>query len=106
RLVVNGVERSIDLCYPEAWLAPEALGVGDHGPRSRVYSAAPRGDALQLAGFRVLEFTSEFDDWTIAAHVARALNLPVPARRDGKTFSQWRLCRAGPSGGRFGTNTR
>jgi hypothetical protein len=106
RLVVNGVERSIDLCYPEAWLALEALGFEYHGLRSRFDADALRGNELQLAGFRVLEFTSEFDDWTIAAHVARALNLPVPARRGRKTFSQWRLCRDGPSGGRFGTNTR
>jgi hypothetical protein len=105
RVVVGGVERRIDVCYPESFVAIEALGFEYHGLRSRFDDDALRGNELQLAGFRVLEFTSEFDDWTIASHVARALDLPVPPRKSRRTYDQWRLCRDRPERGSFGTNS-
>jgi hypothetical protein len=77
-VILDGRERRIDLCYPDARLAIEALGFEYHGQRSRFDDDALRGNELLLANYRVLEFTSAFDDWTIASHVARALGVPVP----------------------------
>jgi hypothetical protein len=88
---VSGRRRRVDLCYVEAMLALEAQGFEYHRLRSRFDDDALRGNELQLAGFRVLEFTAAFDDWTIARQVASALGLaaahPLLPRQ---TFAQWR----------------
>ena len=89
-VVVKGVPRRIDCCYPDHWLALEALGFEFHGWRARWDDDALRGNDLQLAGFRVLQFTSAFTDRQIAQQVAEALgrsceNAPGP----DLTFSEW-----------------
>ena len=71
-------------------LALEALGFEFHGWRARWDDDALRGNDLQLAGFRVLQFTSAFTDRQIAQQVAEALgrsceNAPGP----DLTFSEW-----------------
>jgi hypothetical protein len=88
---VGGRDRYIDQCYPDEALALEAAGFDTHRMRSRFDDDALRGNELQLAGFRVLEFTSAFDDWAIATQVARALSLPRPSRPARVlTFEQWK----------------
>ena len=53
-----------------------------------------RGNELKLAGWRVLEFTSAFTDWTIAAQVAEALGCPIPPRPlRALTFAEWKRLR-------------
>jgi hypothetical protein len=98
---LNGRVRRIDHCYPEARLAVEAAGFAYHGMRHRFDDDALRGNELELAHFRLLVFTSNFDDWTIASQVAAALGLPHPAKpADVWTYAQWqrqrdRLCEKG-----------
>jgi hypothetical protein len=95
-VVVGGRNRRIDLCYPPpVMLALEAKGFEYHGLRHRFDADALRGNELELADWRVLEFTSAFDDWTIAKHVAAKLRLDVGAPRHPiLTFAEWkRLCR-------------
>ncbi len=93
-VVVKGVPRRIDCCYPDDWLALEALGFEFHGWRARWDDDVLRGNDLQLAGFRVLQFTSAFTDRQIAEQVATAL-----ARRCSHvsgadlTFDEWLLLR-------------
>jgi hypothetical protein len=88
---LGGRDRYIDQCYPDDALALEAVGFETHRLRSRFDDDALRGNELQLAGFRVLEFTSAFTDWMIAAQVARALSRPEPPRPSRpKTFEQWK----------------
>ncbi|HTL84614.1 MAG TPA: hypothetical protein VL856_05485 [Acidimicrobiia bacterium] len=95
---VNGRKRWIDLCYPDVMLALEVKGFEWHGGRASFDSDALRGNEVLLAGFRVLEFTSAFTDWQIAAHVAEALGQAKPTRpKKPLTFSEWlrrrnRLC--------------
>jgi hypothetical protein len=90
-VLVGGRERRIDICYPLVTLALEALGFEYHGMRSRFDEDALRGNELLLAGYRLLEFTSAFDDWTIASQVARALDLPAPRRIEPVIdFATWR----------------
>ncbi len=89
-VVVAGRRRVIDLCYPPSMVAVEAQGFAYHGTRSRFDADALRGNELQLAGFRVLEFTSAFDDWTIARHIALALGMSEPTRRPPiLTYNAW-----------------
>jgi very-short-patch-repair endonuclease len=90
RVVVAGHERRIDLAIPNARLALEAHGFEYHGLRSRFDADALRGNELELAGWRVLEFTTAFDDWMIASQIARALLRAVPERKDPITFARWR----------------
>jgi very-short-patch-repair endonuclease len=88
---LNGRERRIDLCYPDVKLAIEAKGFGPHQTRSAFDADALRGNKLLLAGFRVLEFTSAFTDWQIAAQVAAALGAAKPTKpRTALTFYEWR----------------
>jgi hypothetical protein len=90
KVVVDGKERRIDLCYGEHWLALEAIGFDPRRQRAKFDDEALRGNELQLAGFKVLEFTSAFTDWQIASHVARALGVPKPCRpRSPLTFLDW-----------------
>jgi len=90
RVTLDGRERRIDLCYPKRWLALEAQGFETHGLRHRFDDDALRGNELQLAGFRVLEFTSAFTDWQIASQVARALDAEVPPQPAiPLTFAEW-----------------
>jgi very-short-patch-repair endonuclease len=99
---VNGRKRWIDLCYPDIKLAIEAKGFESHGTRASFDSDALRGNELQLAGFRVLEFTSAFTDWQIATQVAAAVGIDLPTRPSkALTFTEWvrrrnRLCRTPP----------
>jgi hypothetical protein len=89
-VVVNGRRRRIDLCYPEAWLALEAKGFRWYRLRSVMDRDALRGNELQLAGFRVLSFTSAFTDWEIACQVAAALGRMSPERVSApRTFAEW-----------------
>ena len=89
-VLFNGQARRIDLCYPDDWLALEAKGFRWYKSRSVFDRDALRGNELQLAGYRVLSFTSAFTDWDIAGHVAEALRLTVPARPTrALTFAEW-----------------
>jgi hypothetical protein len=107
-VIVAGRIRRIDQCYPRVKLAIEAKGFAFHGMRSRFDDDALRGNELLLAGFRVLEFTSAFDDWTIASHVAQALSVPVPPRPPHVlTYDAWkRLCSSPTEATGNGTNGR
>jgi hypothetical protein len=90
RIVVAGRNRRIDLCYPESMLALEPIGFDRRRFRQRFDEDALRGNELQLAGYRVLYFTSAFTDWKVATQVAEALALPTPARpRRPLTFLEW-----------------
>jgi hypothetical protein len=90
KIVVDGTPRRIDLCYPDDWLALEALGFDWHGWRSQWDDTILRGNELLLAGFRVLQFTSAFTDRLIAKQVAEALGREL-VDDDGPdaTFEQW-----------------
>lgn len=98
---LKGRMRRIDHCYPDARLAIEAAGFAYHGMRDRFDDDALRGNELELAEFRLLVFTSAFDDWTIASQVAQALGLKQPVKpADVLTYTQWqrqrdRLCEKG-----------
>jgi hypothetical protein len=71
-------------------LALEAQGFDAHGRRAQFDADALRGNELQLAGFRVLEFTSAFTDRQIAQQVAEALGLPQPPIvGETLTFAAW-----------------
>jgi very-short-patch-repair endonuclease len=83
-------KRRIDCCYPDASLVLEAQGFDVHGRRGQFDADALRGNELQLAGFRVLEFTSAFTDRQIAEQVAAALDLPQPpVVGEPLTFAAW-----------------
>jgi hypothetical protein len=88
-IVIDGQLRRIDLCYPDDRLALEAKGFQWYRTRSGWDRDQLRGNELQLAGFRVLSFTSAFTDWQIAVQVAEALQLPAPAHGSPQTFSEW-----------------
>jgi hypothetical protein len=94
-VIVGGRRRRIDLCYPGDRLALEALGFEFHGWRQRWDADVLRGNEVQLAGFRVLQFTTAFTDRLIAEHVAEALGRPL-VEDDGPplTFDAWLLRRA------------
>jgi len=105
-VVVDGRKRRVDFCYSEELLALEPKGFNFHGQRARFDDDALRGNALVLAGYRVLEFTSAFTDWQIAVQVAAALGLEVPPRPSrAKTFATWCLERGLPHGGVQAPNT-
>ncbi len=90
KIVVDGKDRRIDLCYGDHWLALEAIGFDPRRQRAKFDAEALRGNELQLAGLKVLEFTSAFTDWQIASHVARALGILEPRRpRNPLTFLEW-----------------
>jgi putative AbiEi antitoxin of type IV toxin-antitoxin system len=94
KVVVKGVPRRIDCCYPDDWLALETLGFEFHGLRARWDDDALRGNELQLAGFRVLHFTSAFTDRQIAEQVAEALGRRCEAAPGPDvTFSEWSASR-------------
>jgi hypothetical protein len=94
RVTVNGRERKIDLAYPPRLLALEAKGFEYHGLRDRFDDDALRGNELQLAGWRVLEFTSAFTDWQIAEQVAQALGVDIPPMpANALTFAEWKRVR-------------
>jgi very-short-patch-repair endonuclease len=90
RVTVRGRERRIDLCYPDLKVALEAEGFDHFRLRERHDSDALRGNALKLAGFLVLEFTTAFSDWEIARDVAEAIGHPVPTRpARAISFEEW-----------------
>jgi hypothetical protein len=89
----NGQRRRIDLCYPDDWLALEAKGFKWYRERTVFDRDALRGNELQLAGFRVLSFTSAFTDWEIACQIAEALQRPTPPHRAPSTFADWKRSR-------------
>ena len=93
RIVVNGKNRRIDLCYPDRWLALEAKGFEFRRSRSGFDADALRDNELQLAGFRVLSFTAAFTDLQIARQVAAALGLPAPRPQSPLTFAEWKALR-------------
>jgi hypothetical protein len=102
KVVIDGKNRRIDLCYADEWLALEALGFDVRRQRAKFDDEALRGNELQLAGFKVLEFTSAFTDWQIASQVACALGRATPERpRRLLTFLEWCDRRD-----RLGTSTR
>jgi hypothetical protein len=87
---VKGRTRRIDHCYVERKLAIESIGFDPRRQRAKFDDEAQRGNQLQLAEFRVLQFTSSFTDWQIACQVAEALGLPAPARpRRPLSFLAW-----------------
>ena len=88
-VIFNGQRRRIDLAYPDDWLALEAKGFQWYKQRTTFDRDALRGNELQLAGFRVLSFTSAFTDWDIACQIAEALDLPRPVRRPPLTYAAW-----------------
>jgi hypothetical protein len=88
---LEGRTRRIDHCYVDQRLAIEALGFDIRRQRAKFDDEALRGNELQLAGYKVLQFTSAFTDWQIACHVAEALMLPKPKRPVRVlTFLAWR----------------
>jgi hypothetical protein len=89
RVIHGGQPRRVDLCYPDEWLALEAKGFVWYRQRSVFDRDTLRGNELQLAGFRVLSFTSSFTDVRIAEQVAEALGYPAPAPKPPLTFTQW-----------------
>jgi hypothetical protein len=89
-VVHGGRARRVDLCYPDEWLALEAKGFMWYRQRSVFDRDVLRGNDLQLAGFRVLSFTSAFTDLQIAQQIAEALGLPPPAAKPPLTFAAWR----------------
>ncbi len=93
RVVLNGRERRIDLCYPDRWLALEAKGFEFRRSRAGFDGDALRDNELQLAGFRVLSFTAAFTDLQIAQQVASALRLAAPRPRPPLTFAEWKALR-------------
>jgi hypothetical protein len=88
-VVYNGQSRRIDLCYPDDRVALEAKGFVWYAERTGFDRDALRGNELQLAGFKVLSFTSAFTDYEIAVQVAEALRLPVPTGAKPRTFREW-----------------
>jgi len=88
-VVHEGRLRRIDLCYVDDWLALEAKGFKWYRERSTFDRDNLRGNELQLAGFRVLSFTSAFTDLHIAQQVAAALHLPQPDAKRPRTFAEW-----------------
>jgi hypothetical protein len=105
-VIVKGKRRRIDCCYPAEMLALEALGFRYHGWRSRWDADALRGNELQLAGFRVLQFTSAFTDRRIAEQVAEALGRPLTAvNGPDLTFSDWLVARDENGFGRNGSRS-
>ena len=89
----DGQRRRIDLCYENEWLALEAKGFRWYKERTEFDRDALRGNELQLAGFRVLSFTSAFTDLDIARQIAAALQLPPPAELPPRTFADWQRTR-------------
>jgi hypothetical protein len=90
KVVVNGHERRIDLCYPDSMLALEPKGFDRRRERTRFDDDALRENELAIVGFDVLTFTSAFSDWKIAAQVAAKLGLPVPPRPERQlSFAEW-----------------
>jgi hypothetical protein len=89
RVMYKGQVRRVDLCYPDDELALEAKGFRWYRERSGWDRDALRGNELQLAGYRVLSFTSAFSDWDIALQVAAALGLPQPRPRAPRSFADW-----------------
>jgi hypothetical protein len=89
----DGQRRRIDLCYENEWLALEAKGFRWYKARTEFDRDALRGNELQLAGFRVLSFTSAFTDLDIAGQIAAALHLPPPAELPPRTFAAWQRAR-------------
>ena len=75
----NGQLRRIDLAYPDAVGRARGQGLPLVQGTHDFDRDALRGNELQLAGFRVLSFTSAFTDWEIACQIAEALELPQPS---------------------------
>ena len=87
---VNGKQRFIDLAYVRQTIALEAKGFEWYRGRQKFDDFTLRGNELKLAGWTVLEFTSAFSDWLIAAQVAEALGLPVPPKPDRPlSYREW-----------------
>ncbi len=87
---IKGRIRRIDHCYVEQRLALEAIGFDVRRQRAKFDDEALRGNELQLAEFKVLQFTSAFTDWQIACQVAEALGLGRPTQPSRpRTFLMW-----------------
>jgi hypothetical protein len=67
----------------------EAKGFRWYRTRSVWDRDALRGNEIQLAGFRILTFTSAFTDCDIAIQIAEALGLPCPDRQTPRSFASW-----------------
>jgi very-short-patch-repair endonuclease len=88
---VGGRSYRIDMCYEDPPVAIEADGFDTHGRRRQFDTDRVRGNAVGLAGFTLLAFTSAFTDWEIAHDVARAIGASVPARpARERTYAQWK----------------
>ncbi len=74
RVRIGGRTFRLDLSYPSAKLAIELLGWEFHSSRSAFDDDRARTNALVLAGWTVLEFTSRSADATIVASVTAALH--------------------------------
>ncbi len=90
RVRVGGRRRRIDLCYPDEMLALEPKGFEFRRLRQRFDEDTLRDNELELAGYRVLTFTSAFTDVKIADQVSRALGVPgPPSDAIPETFAAW-----------------
>jgi hypothetical protein len=86
----GGRRYRLDLCYLDPPLAVEVDGFEHHRDRPQFDADRLRGNDVSLAGFTLLRFTSAFSDWRIAATIAEALGLPIPAKPSEEVpFSSW-----------------
>jgi hypothetical protein len=89
-IAVDGANYRLDMAYQRERIAIEADGFEYHGGRSAFDRDRARSNALALAGYTTLRFTSVFTDWQIATTVARALRLGPPQRPPRElTFAAW-----------------
>lgn len=73
-VLVGGIRMRLDFAYPEQRLAVEMDGWTYHGPRSNFEADRRRDNALLLAGWQVLRFTTSSSDEDIVRSVRAALD--------------------------------
>ena len=73
RVRLGGRTLRLDLAYPPARVAIELLGWEFHGSRSAFDGDRARANAVRLAGWTLLEFTSRTPDQAIVESVTLAL---------------------------------
>lgn len=72
-VILDGVQRILDMAYPDRKIAIEFDGWDYHGRRHRFDADAARYDELVLAGWTVLRVTSRHGRARVVGWVARAL---------------------------------